>query len=54
MYGVSVTKVNTSVIPGKMKVRHSKSGVSKGKTSAYKKAVVSIAQGDTIDFFSNI
>jgi len=54
MYGVDAVSVNTAVIPGKSKVKFTKTGVMKGQTSAYKKAYVTLAQGDTIDFFNNI
>ncbi len=54
MYGVSVKEVKTIVMPGKAKQRHTKAGVSKGVTGSYKKAIVSLADGDTIDFYSNI
>jgi large subunit ribosomal protein L23 len=39
---------------GKVKTRYTKSGVMTGKTSALKKAVVTLAAGNTIDFYSNI
>jgi large subunit ribosomal protein L23 len=39
---------------GKTKSRYTKAGVIKGKTSAYKKAVVTLAEGESIDFYSNI
>jgi len=54
LYGVTVESVNTMIYGGKQKTRFTKSGVMKGKTTAYKKAVVTIAEGDTIDFYSNI
>jgi large subunit ribosomal protein L23 len=54
MYGVTVEKVNTMRIPGKIRLRQTKNGVSKGTTGAYKKAVVTLKKGDTIDFYSNI
>ncbi len=54
MYGVSVDSVNTLISPGKKKSRYTKSGILQGKTSAKKKAIVRIAEGDTIDFYSNI
>jgi len=54
MYGVDAVSVNTAVIPGKSKVKFTKTGVMKGQTKAYKKAYVTLAQGDTIDFFNNI
>jgi len=54
MYGVEPIDVNTSVLPGKAKSRHTKSGFTKGNTSARKKAIVTLAEGDSIDFFNNI
>ena len=54
MYNVTVDSVNTLVYGGKVKSRYTKSGVITGKTSAYKKAIVTLAEGDSIDFYSNI
>lgn len=54
MYGVSVDSVNTMVIPGKKRTRNTKSKFIVGRTSAYKKAIVTLAEGNAIDFFSNI
>jgi large subunit ribosomal protein L23 len=54
LYNVTVNTVNTMVYGGKMKSRYTKSGVISGKTAAYKKAVVTLAEGDSIDFYSNI
>lgn len=54
MYGVTVEAVKTMVIPAKAKVRHTMSGVSRGRTNPYKKAVVSLAEGEVIDFYSSI
>lgn len=54
MYGVTVDSVNTLISPGKKKSKYTKSGILQGKTSAKKKAIVRIAEGDTIDFYSNI
>jgi len=54
LYNVTVVSVNTMIYGGKRKQRHTKSGVVKGKTNAYKKAIVSLVDGDTIDFYSNI
>jgi large subunit ribosomal protein L23 len=54
MYGVSVASVNTMVIPGKKRSRNTKSKFIVGRTSAYKKAIVTLADGNSIDFFSNI
>ncbi|MGW8316985.1 MAG: 50S ribosomal protein L23 [Bacteroidales bacterium] len=54
LYNVKVTEVNTMRYAGKRKQRFTKSGVSVGKTPAYKKAVVTLAEGEVIDFYSNI
>ena len=54
MYNVEVTNIRTLVVAGKRKTRFTKSGVSNGKTSNYKKAIVSLADGQSIDFYENI
>lgn len=54
MYDVSVVNINTMVYGGKAKSRFSRTGVIQGKTSSYKKALVTLAEGDNIDFYSNI
>ncbi len=54
LYGVQVLAVNTMNYSGKSKSRFTKSGVITGKTRAFKKAVVTLAEGESIDFFSNI
>ena len=53
-YDVVVDSVRTMVCIGKKRVRGTKSGMIVGKTSTYKKAIVQLAEGDTIDFYSNI
>ncbi|MBQ0141560.1 MAG: 50S ribosomal protein L23 [Prevotellaceae bacterium] len=53
-YNVNVVSVNTMRYAGKSKQRYTKSGVIKGRTNAFKKAVVTLKEGETIDFFSNI
>ena len=53
-YGVGVTNVNTVVSPGKNKSRYTKAGVISGRKPSYKKAYVTVAEGDTIDLYSNI
>jgi large subunit ribosomal protein L23 len=53
-YGVSVEKVRTMNVRPDRKTRHTKSGVLTGKTNAIKKAIVQLAEGDTIDFYNNI
>lgn len=54
MYNVTVVDVNTINYFGKRKTRYTKSGVISGKQSAFKKAIVTLKEGETIDFFSNI
>jgi len=54
LYGVDVVSVNTLNYSGKEKSRFTKSGVISGRTNAYKKAIVTLAEGETIDFYSNI
>jgi large subunit ribosomal protein L23 len=54
LYSVSVDSVNTMRYGGKVKSRNTKSGLLIGKTAATKKAVVTLAEGNKIDFYSNI
>lgn len=54
MYNVSVESVNTMNYSGKRKSRYTKSGIINGKQAAYKKAIVTLKEGEIIDFFSNI
>lgn len=54
VYGVKVESVNTAVMRGKNKSRWTKSGLLKGKTARWKKAYVTVAKDQTIEFFSNI
>jgi large subunit ribosomal protein L23 len=54
LYGVQVLSVNTMNYFGKSKSRNTKTGIISGKTKAFKKAIVTLAEGETIDFFSNI
>ncbi|MDT8400164.1 MAG: 50S ribosomal protein L23 [Bacteroidales bacterium] len=54
MYGVTVESVKTMIYNGKKKMRYTKSGVMTGRTPVYKKAIITVAEGDTIDFYSNI
>ncbi len=54
LYGVEVASVNTMSYRGKSKSRYTKTGIITGKTAAYKKAIITLAEGETIDFYSNI
>ena len=53
-YGVTVVNVNTATAPGKNKTRFTKAGFIKGRKPSYKKAFVTLADGDTIDLYSSI
>jgi len=53
-YGVTIVDVNTIIVPAKHKTRSTKAGIVEGRKPAYKKALVTLAEGDTIDLYSNI
>ncbi|MBI1316649.1 50S ribosomal protein L23 [bacterium] len=53
-YQVHVEAVRTMIMPSKRKVRFTKGGVIEGGTGSYKKAVIDIRKGETIDLYSNI
>jgi large subunit ribosomal protein L23 len=53
-YGVNVEKVNTMMVMGKLKTRYTKAGVLSGRRPNYKKAIVTLAAGEVIDFYSNV
>ena len=54
LYNVTVGAVNTMNYAGKSKSRYTKAGFIQGRTNAVKKAIVTLKEGDTIDFYSNI
>lgn len=54
MYSVSVCSVNTMVMPSKDKTKFTKAGIIEGRKSSFKKAVVTLKDGDFIDFYENI
>jgi large subunit ribosomal protein L23 len=54
MYDVEIESVNTMIFTGKNRIRMTKTGIQKGRTASYKKAVVTLKKGDKIDFYSNI
>ena len=53
-YNVNVISVRTMIYAGKNKSRYTRSGLIKGRTNAYKKALVVLNEGETIDFYSNM
>lgn len=54
MYGVTVESIRTMNYGGKSKSKFTKAGLISGKTNKFKKAIVTVAEGDIIDFYSNI
>ena len=54
LYNVTVVDVNTSVYAGKRSARYTKAGLIRGQKNSYKKAIVTLKDGDSIDFYSNI
>ncbi len=54
LYGVNVLAIRTMNYPPIRKTRYTKSGVVSGKTNAYKKAIVQLEDGQSIDFYNNI
>ena len=53
-YNVTVKSVSTMRYAGKTKSRYTRTGIVRGRTNAFKKAIVTLADGETIDFYSNI
>ena len=54
LYNVTVKDVNTMIVPGKERSRFTKTGVQRGTKASYKKAIVTLTAGETIDFFADI
>ncbi len=54
MYNVQVLSVNTIQVEGKAKCRYTKTGILRGRVASYKKAYVTLKEGEVIDFYSNI
>ena len=54
MYGVNITAINTLIVFGKTKNRNTKAGMVSGNAAKYKKAVVTLKHGESIDFYSTI
>jgi large subunit ribosomal protein L23 len=53
-YGVSVARVRTLRVDGKVRSRFTRTGVLRGRSESYKKAIVRLVDGDVIDFYENI
>ena len=54
MYGVNVERVNTISMMGKLKTRNTKAGMLSGRKPNFKKAIVTLAEGEVIDFYGNV
>lgn len=54
LYGVTVSSVNTIKVAGKIKSRFTKGGIITGQKNSYKKAMITLGEGEKIDFYSNI
>ncbi|MEM6764797.1 MAG: 50S ribosomal protein L23 [Bacteroidota bacterium] len=54
VYEVQVESVNTLIVRGKRRMRYTKKGIVKGKSSNYKKAIVTLKEGSEIDFYKHI
>lgn len=53
-YGVNVDSINTLVMPGKAKNRNTKSGMVRGRVSSFKKAIVTLADGEVLDLYGEM
>jgi large subunit ribosomal protein L23 len=53
-YGVNVDSVRTMIVGGKSKTRYTANNIISGRTSSYKKAIVTLKAGEIIDFYSGI
>ena len=53
-YGVKIVAINTMNVRPDRSVKYTKSGMISAKSNAYKKAIVEVQEGETIDFYNNI
>ena len=54
LYSVNVESVNTIIMPAKIRSRNTKAGLIKGQVSSYKKAIITLAAGEEIDYFGEV
>ena len=54
LYNVTVVDVNTMRYAGKRSSRYTRAGLIRGQKNAFKKAIVTLKEGEVIDFYSNI
>ncbi|HPG39519.1 MAG TPA: 50S ribosomal protein L23 [bacterium] len=50
-FDVTVDSVQTAIVKGKSKKMNTRRGITHGKRSDWKKAIVTLRSGDSIDFF---
>jgi len=53
-YGVSIESVKTMNYPVQRSVKYTKKGLVQGSKSGYKKAIIQLAEGESIDFYNNL
>jgi large subunit ribosomal protein L23 len=53
-YQVTVESVNTMIMPAKAKSRSTRSGILQGRKPAFKKAIITLSEGEELDFFGDI
>ena len=54
LYGVEVKRVNTAIMPGAFTQRSTRSGIQKGRKPSYKKAYITLEEGEEIDFYGEV
>jgi large subunit ribosomal protein L23 len=54
MFGVNIVAVNTQKYVGKLKSRNTKAGIVSGRAATYKKAIITLKDGEVIDFYNTI
>lgn len=53
-YSVDVEHVNTGIMPGKLRQKFTRNGLQKGRVSSFKKAIVTLADGEEIDLYGEL
>ncbi|MBI4428424.1 MAG: 50S ribosomal protein L23 [Ignavibacteriales bacterium] len=53
-FKVRVTSIRTLRVKGKSKTQLTRAGRFEGRTKGWKKAIVTLKEGDKIDFFENV
>ncbi|MBK9077102.1 MAG: 50S ribosomal protein L23 [Flavobacteriales bacterium] len=53
-FNVEVESVRTMIVRGKKRTRYTKTNILRGTSSSYKKAIVTLKKGETIDLYSSI